>query len=121
MSIHYGRTIAACLSAIVFSLVVSACTSISSDDEESAGAPSNNEHTKEITQSLTGLHKMCSGFVPGIFRDTIVVTSWHPYTCAGWVQSIGGTYWQLGCLTDYGYSWGAVNGGIPNSNCGWSY
>lgn len=83
-------------------------------DEEPA------EAVGEAPSALTGTHKMCSGFVSGNYRDTILVPSaWSSGMCQSWVASTGTSSWQIGCVFDWGYSWGTPNGGLPPSNCGW--
>jgi hypothetical protein len=106
-------------SAMAFAFLISACASIPPD---STDTPSADEHTGQATQALTGTHKVCSAINTGApFRDSIEVDDgWSATTCLGWVQSVGGTQWQLGCLSTNGFSWGATNGGIPtNPSCGW--
>lgn len=118
--IHYRRIAVAYFSAMISLLMVFACTSTSPDGKGWAEASAQDEHTGESTQALTGTHKVCSAVVPGNFRDSIEVDNgWSAFTCLGWVQSVGGTAWQLGCLFTNGFSWGASNGGIPGPNCGW--
>lgn len=116
-----SRKTALCFCSFVFSLAPSACVLGSTENNDVAEAPVHKEIMGETTQSLTGAHKVCSAVSPGYSRDSIVVTSWHPYTCSGWATSVGAPVWQLGCLTDYGYSWGSAYGGIPSPNCEWAY
>lgn len=64
--------------------------------------------------------KLCSAVTGGNWRDSIVVNdSWRAPACAEWARSVGAPEWQLGCLLDNTFSWGAPNGGQPNPNCGW--
>jgi len=71
-----------------------------------------------------GLHlggqKLCSAIVPGNWRDTILVSNeWKPETCASFGYAIGATQFQLACVFPDSFSWGGVNGGAPEPNCGW--
>ena len=84
-----------------------------------------NELDDRVAAKIYGGHdtsnsKVCSGFVQGNFRDTIIVSSnWTSGTCQSWMRSIGADSYQLGCVFDNAFSWGNVNGGTPNPNCGW--
>lgn len=99
-------------------IVPSACTAVS--DGNDPDPSSQGAGTGEVRQALTGTQKLCSGFIGGNWRDTIEVSDgWSISTCLSWTQSIGALQSQLGCLSDTGFSWGALNGGIPSPNCGW--
>lgn len=64
--------------------------------------------------------KLCSGIVPGVFRDTINVPfSWSPRACKSFANSIGAQTYQLGCITYGGFVWGNSGGGRPFAECGW--
>lgn len=117
MTIAYRcLVVAACVSFAAFS----ACSSVSPDGQEWVATPTEGEEIGQVQQALAGTHKVCSAVVSGNFRDSIVVNNgWSSTTCLGWVQSVGGTTWQLGCLFDNGFTWGAANGGRPSPNCGW--
>ncbi|MBD1864716.1 MULTISPECIES: hypothetical protein [Trichocoleus] len=67
--------------------------------------------------------KLCSGFVDGNYRDSISVPfTWKIPACQRYAESIGADYYQLGCLSPNGFSWGEPNGGPPGRNrCEWSY
>ena len=65
-------------------------------------------------------NKLCSGIVPGNYRDTINVPyNWSPRTCRDFANSIGAETYQLGCITDTSFVWGQLGGGRPFSDCGW--
>jgi hypothetical protein len=114
MKTNYMKKLAAmCSVALMASMAIPACTSMSPGDGESTETSFDDEHTGEAVQALSGTHKVCSGYTPGQFRDSIVVSNgWSPTTCAGWAQSIGASTWQLGCLTENGFLWGSAS-------CGW--
>jgi len=70
--------------------------------------------------------KACSAVVPGVFRDTMPVPStWSSQSCLTWAKQVGGTQWQLGCVTNAKLIWAlpqAVSDPgpvIPSPNCGW--
>lgn len=93
---------------------------LSGGSADEGAAATEAEAVADTAQALTGTHKICSGVVPGNFRDSIPVPNgWNTGMCQSWASSIGATHWQLGCLFDGGYSWGVTNGGLPPNNCGW--
>jgi len=74
--------------------------------------------------------KVCSGAVGGRFRDSVnVPDNYRVRDCERLAKKLvltvartskGFTY-NLGCLTDHGYTWGENDGRAPSSNpCGWS-
>jgi hypothetical protein len=74
--------------------------------------------------------KICSVFVPGNWRDTIVVDQpgWFTIQCNTYRVAVGATQLQIGCLTTSGFSFGQPYVGQqagednfpPNNSCGWS-
>ena len=74
---------------------------------------------------ITGTSKVCSVYVPGNWRDTILMnnnTSWTQ--CEAFGAAVGATTIQLGCLTDSGINLGGPSAwwsppGAPWPNCGW--
>lgn len=74
--------------------------------------------------------KVCSGAVGGRFRDSVnVPDDYRVRDCERLAKKLvltvartskGFTY-NLGCLTDHGYTWGENDGHPPSSNpCGWA-
>jgi hypothetical protein len=70
--------------------------------------------------------KVCSGFVAGVFRDSIPVPgTWTSQMCLVYAKSVGGTQWQLGCMGQNEFHWAAAQAtsdtgpAIPAPNCGW--
>jgi hypothetical protein len=73
--------------------------------------------------ALTGTHKLCSIYVPGNWRDTVVVPNgWSRTRCAtDWRAHNGATTAVLGCLTNGTFSFAALSGTAapPDNSCGW--
>jgi len=120
MSILIQKVVFSGVCVAAFALMSSGCSSVSSDGKEwvpsaSEGEPAVQKH------ALTNTHKMCSAISPGLFRDTIIVDdNWGGFRCQGWAASIGASQYQLGCMSDFGYTWApCVNGCFPSPNCGW--
>src|ERR1044071_9264807 len=96
----------------ILTAVSLACTALEPDDHEPAESSSDG-HAAQVTQSLTGNHKVCSAVDPSNFRDSIEVDDgWSTTTCLGWTHAVGASEWQMGCLFNNGFSWGNMNGGI---------
>jgi hypothetical protein len=71
-----------------------------------------------IAQTTTS--KLCSVVVGGNWRDTFSVPSgWNAGTCLNFKNAVRANDYQLACAFNNSFSWGAVNGGTPNPNCGW--
>jgi hypothetical protein len=65
------------------------------------------------------IQKVCSVYGNG-WRDTVPVPGgWPASACANFKTSVGADHYQLFCFTDFGYSYGVADGGIPPTNCGW--
>jgi hypothetical protein len=53
--------------------------------------------------------KICSDFLPGVWRDTFVVAkTWTPATCQAYSIFVGATNWQLGCMYSNAFLYGAA-------------
>ena len=71
--------------------------------------------------------KVCSGVLPGIYRDTITVPqTWTPETCRQFAQLVVSEFWQLGCLNMNSFVFGEgqdINVSTPNlplnNTCNW--
>ena len=71
--------------------------------------------------------KVCSGLVPGVFRDSIPVpNTWNSAMCLLYAKSVGATQWQLGCMGQSEFHWASsaqpvtdTGPVIPAPNCGW--
>ncbi|MEM9459389.1 MAG: hypothetical protein AAGF11_34745 [Myxococcota bacterium] len=70
---------------------------------------------------LSGTHKLCSVVSPGHWRtDFLAPDNWTWHTCNSFRADVYGVHYQLGCITDTGYSLGPLGGGNPpNNTCGW--
>src|SRR4051794_37519606 len=102
---------------LLLAFVLAGCGVASSDAKDGVAAE---ETTGQVTQKLTGTHKICSGYAEANWRDSIEVDdSWGLTTCRGWANSIGAPRWQVGCLTSSRVVWGTTGGGLPAVNCGW--
>ena len=70
--------------------------------------------------NFTG-QKICSVLVSGNWRDTIFIpSSWTSATCKSYMEITGTMAYQLGCIFENSFSFGAADGGIPSPNCGWT-
>ena len=65
--------------------------------------------------------KVCSVYMPENWRDgTVVPPNWTAVTCKNYGISVGGWYYQLGCIYQDTLLLGATNSGQgPKPNCGW--
>lgn len=67
-------------------------------------------------------HKVCRALDAGTNRsDSIIASaSWNADTCSGFANSVGLDSFQLVCVRENGFSFGAVNSPAPPAvNCGW--
>lgn len=72
------------------------------------------------TQALPGGIKVCSVVTPGQWRtDMVVPHGWRNDDCEAFRSHTIGSFYQLGCLYDWGFSFGTPNGGLPPQDCGW--
>jgi hypothetical protein len=83
-----------------------------------------NAQQAELVDRSSGAMKVCSVFVPNMWRDTFPVpTSWSGADCIAMGREMGANSYQLGCLhtgaSPNRYSLGAVGGASPARNCGW--
>lgn len=91
-------------------------------DEEELDMPDGADELVNETPvaELSGTHQICSVIGSG-WRDTMVVpNSWTSSDCNSFRSATGATTFQLGCLTNSSYSFGAAGGWLPPGNvCGW--
>jgi hypothetical protein len=72
--------------------------------------------------ALTGAHKLCTVFISGNWRDTILVSNgWTRERClTDWRQHVGASQARLGCITNGSFSFASTSGTPPPDNsCGW--
>lgn len=72
--------------------------------------------------SLTNGQKLCRVLLLRSWRDSVIVPqSWNINLCNNYSKKLGGTGYQLGCVTNTGVSLGGENGTLPEDNsCGWN-
>ncbi len=76
--------------------------------------------SSEPVMAQTTTMKICSVFISGNWRDTVTVPSgWRTGTCLNYKNTVRATSYQVGCVFNNSYSFGAVGGGTPSPNCGW--
>lgn len=60
--------------------------------------------------AITGSNKVCSIIAPGNWRDTLVVPDgWTWHDCHSLRVTLGASQFQLGCVTNTGYSFSSAN------------
>jgi hypothetical protein len=100
--------------------VVGGCydTQVASDDPKLTDVSTSRD---ELSALLP--YKVCSGVVPGKWRDTVGPVSFNSWTgCQNWAASINATHWQIGCVDGGGYTWTASlsSSSPPGTNpCNW--
>jgi hypothetical protein len=90
-----------------------------------------NDRVEDLTRIVNSPQKMCSAGLYSGWRDSIIVpSSWDSAQCKRFSNSIGGAYFQLGCVAGAEFSWGEsmitgsevlmADKGRPQSNsCKW--
>jgi len=69
---------------------------------------------------LSGTTKVCTVWVPNMWRDSIVMNQNSPWTvCNNYRAIVAGTQFAVGCMNDGGIWFGPSGGADPVPNCGW--
>ena len=69
---------------------------------------------------LSGTTKVCSVWIAGNWRDTIVMNQNSSWTaCNNFRATVIATSFAVGCLNDGGIWFGPSGGADPVPNCGW--
>lgn len=75
---------------------------------------------QDPTPIISGTTKVCSVWVPGNWRDSIVMNQNSIWTaCNNYRALVLATNFSIGCMNDGGIWLGPSGGAAPVPNCGW--